>query len=124
MADTTKKVKTNGDFVGVLLKTKSSIAADAKSLLSDFPGFKAWLQLPATSESMECIAEVFSARACTTLKSLMCFEVLFKEKLKNVREFLLALGQIGSTDFDAEISLAEANSILDQMEESVTCAAG
>jgi hypothetical protein len=116
MADIATQAKTNGEFVKTLLATRASGAVDAKGLLSDFLGFKAWLNLPATSESLESIAEVFTARVFTSLKSLKGFETLYQEKLKNVHEFLRTIRQMASADFGAEINLAEANSIFDQLE--------
>jgi hypothetical protein len=114
MANTAVQTRTNGEFIEAIFSVASE-ASDAKILLSDFTGFKAWLQLPTTSESIESIAEVFSARIFPSLKSLRSFSDLHREKLKNVRGFLHAMRRLALSDFGVEINIDEADSILDQI---------
>lgn len=114
MADVVVQVKTNKEFLEAILTTKAATAVEARSLLRDFFTFKTWSQFPATNESIESVAEVFSARVHTSLKSLRNFNDLYQEKLKNVQEFLRMLRRIAFSDFGAEINLNEAHSILSQ----------
>ena len=115
MVNTAVCAKTNGEFIEILLATEASGPADAKNLLSDFAGFKAWLQLNATSESVECIAEVFSARVYASLESLKPFRKLYQEKLRNIQEFLNEICRTANSDFGLEITLDEADNILGQV---------
>ena len=112
MEDTVLQTKTNGEFVEILLATEASVAIDAKSLLSDFLSFRAWLQLPATRESIESIAEIFSIRIFASLISLRGFDNLYQEKLGNIHEFLRLMRRISCSDFGIEIDLEQANGIL------------
>lgn len=108
MEDAAVQAKTNGQFVEMLLIAEASQASEAKSLLNDFYGFKAWLQLPATRESIESVAQIFSTRVSASLDSLKSFEVLYREKIENINEFLRLLCRIAFSDFGIEIDLEQA----------------
>jgi len=106
--------RTNGRFIEILLGADASKDVDAKGILSDFPAFRAWMKLPATSESVEAIAEVFSARVYESLKSLRGFDDLYQAKIDSINAFLDYLRQLAKRIFGITVDLSEASEILCQ----------
>lgn len=109
---TATHVRTNKEFLEILLDTEASKLVNAKKWLADFLSF-GWASSAATQESVEDVIEIFSERIFPDLKSLRGHKALHKEMLRNIRSFFKEILRI-ACDFDIKVSLKNANDIFCQ----------